>query len=311
LSHSVYESRVLAELTAKKKVATQLGIQRHCWESHRRVVELIRSGTIGPVRECHAWIGGNRGGAERPREAPPVPSHLKWDLWLGPAPDRPYHPAYAPYGWRFWWDFGTGETGNLGCHHLDIAFEALALGHPIFVEAQGPPVHGETTPAWMQVRYRFPARGELPPLTMTWSHGKRPTGIGPEEELARWRSAALYVGSKGMLIADLFKWKLLPESRFPDQQAPKGQLPKAAGFSWEPDSVRHYQEWIAACKTGSPTSCPFSYGGPLTEIVLLGNVAYRAGEPFAWDAKSLKAIHCTKAEPLIRREYRKGWGLEG
>jgi len=311
LSHSVYESRVLAELAARKKVATQLGIQRHCWDNHRRVVELLRAGTIGPVRECHAWIGGHRGGGERPRETPPVPPHLKWDLWLGPAPDRPYHPAYAPYGWRFWWDFGTGETGNLGCHHLDIAFDGLALQYPIFVEAEGPPVHPETTPTWMQVRYRFPARGELPPLAMTWSHGKRPAGIGPEEELARWPSAVLYVGSKGMLVADVLKWKLLPESRFPDQQMPKGPVPKAAGFAWEPDSARHYQEWIAACRSGSPTSCPFGYGGPLTETVLLGNVAYRAGEHFEWDAKDLQAIHCPKAERLLRREYRKGWTLDG
>lgn len=309
LSHSVYESRVLAELAAKKKVATQLGIQRHCWENHRRVVELIRSGTIGPIRECYTWIGGNRGGGERPRETPPVPPHLKWDLWLGPAPERPYHPAYAPYGWRFWWDFGTGETGNLGCHHLDIAFEALALRDPIHVEAEGPPVHPETTPAWMQVRYRFPARGDLPPLTLTWSHGKPPAGIASEKELARWRSATLYVGSKGMLIADVLKWKLLPESQFPDLQAPKGPLPFASGFSREPASIRHYEEWIAACKGGSPTSCPFGYGGPLTELVLLGNVAYRAGEAFQWDAKNLKAIHCPKAEPLLRRSYRKGWTL--
>ena len=146
LSHSVHESRVMAELAAEKKLVTQMGTQHHARSSHRRVVELIRSGAIGPVRECHVWIGGSRGGGEHPTDTPPVPHHLKWDLWLGPRPYRPYHPDYVPYKWRFWWDFGTGETGNNGCHIMDIAFWALDLRHPISIEAEGPPVHTETSP---------------------------------------------------------------------------------------------------------------------------------------------------------------------
>ena len=309
LTHSVYESRVMAELAAQKKLATQLGTQRHCWQNHRRVVELVRSGTIGPVRECHVWIGGSRGGGERPTQSPPVPPHLEWDLWLGPAPKRPYHPVYAPYGWRFWWDFGTGETGNLGCHSLDSPFEALSLGSPTAVEAEGPPVHPETTPQWMRVRYEFPARGDLPPLVLHWSHGRRPSELLEEKERAKWRSGMLFIGQKGTLLADLFTWKLLPESRFPNLHPAKAPKPKAFGFSWEPDSSGHYREWIRACKTGGPTSCGFGYSGPLTETVLLGNVAYRAGERFQWAAKGLKAVNCPKAEALIRREYRKGWSL--
>jgi predicted dehydrogenase len=309
LAHSLYECRTMAELAARNKLATQMGTQRHGWANQRRVVDLVRSGTIGPVEECHVWIGGSRGGGQRPRETPPVPADLKWDLWLGPAPERPYHPVYAPYGWRFWWDFGTGETGNMGCHILDVPFEALALGSPTTVEAEGPPAHPETTPKAMSVRYRFPARGNLPPLLLTWCHGRKPAALLPKEEQSRWGSGVLFVGREGMLLGDLFTWKLLPERRFPDLRAPRRARPVAAGFSWEPDSSDHYRQWIAACKTGSPTSCHFGYAGPLTEAVLLGNVAYRLGEKLHWDAKNLKAADCPRAEPFLRRPYRKGWTL--
>ena len=185
LTHSVYEARTAAKVAAEKKVVTQMGTQHHATSSHRRIVELIQSGAIGPVRECHVWIGGNRGGGERPTNTPPVPPHLKWDLWLGPAPYRPYHPAYVPYQWRFWWDFGTGETGNNGVHIMDVPFWALRLRHPTTVEAEGPPVHPETSPRWMHVRYTFPARGDLTPLPLDFYHAKdgpprpRPTQFAP------------------------------------------------------------------------------------------------------------------------------------
>lgn len=309
LAHSVHEARVMAELAAEKKLATQLGTQRHCWDNFTRVVELIQSGTIGPVRQCHVWIGGNRGGGQRPKETPPIPTHLNWDLWLGPAPQRPYHPVYAPYGWRFWWDFGTGETGNLGCHHLDAAFLALNLQHPLTIEAEGPPVDAETTPPWMSVRYEFAARGSLPPLVLTWQHGRKPTGVLPEADLAAFRSGMLFVGQKGLLLADLYTWRLLPESPFSHIQQPRKPAPKAAGFELEPASVPHYQEWLTACKTGSPTSCHFGYGGPLTELVLLGNAAYRTGEKLQWDAQNVRAVNCAKADRFLRREYRAGWTL--
>jgi len=309
LAHSVHEARRMADLAAANKLATQLGIQRHCWDNFARVVELIQADTIGPVRKCHVWIGGNRGGGRRPAETPPVPSHLNWDLWLGPAPQRPYHPAYAPYGWRFWWDFGTGETGNLGCHHLDLPFQALNLRHPLTIEADGPPVDPETTPPWMSVRYEFAARDSLPPLLLTWQHGEKPAGVLPESELAPFRSGMLFVGDKGLLLADLYKWKLLPESKFSHIQRPPTPAPTAAGFTLEPASVPHYQEWLAACKSGSPTSCHFGYGGPLTELVLLGNAAYRTGEKLNWDAQNLRAVNCPQADRFLRRAYRQGWTL--
>jgi predicted dehydrogenase len=147
----------LTELAAEKKVATQLGVQRHTLKSVRAAVELIKSGAIGEVTECHSWVSGNRGMPPKPKEFPTVPETLKWDLWLGPVAERPYSPDYAPYKWRFWWDFGTGETGNWGCHILDIPFWALGLKYPSRVEASGPKPDPDTTPKSMTVKYEFPA----------------------------------------------------------------------------------------------------------------------------------------------------------
>jgi len=309
LTRTISEARMMTELAAEKKLATQLGIQRHCWENYHRAVELVRSGTIGQVQECHVWIGGNRGGGELPTETPPIPRRLKWDLWLGPSPERPYHPAYVPYRWRFWWDFGTGETGNLGCHILDLPFKALSLGSPRSIHAEGPPVHPETTPQSIRVRYEFPARGELPPLTLTWCHGTKPAVLSAHVDPADWRWGVLFVGRDGMLLADLFRWKLLPESKYRDHPPAKWPKQKGPGRMEEWDASAHYREWIAACKTGSPTACRFDYGGPLTEMVLLGNVAYRVGADLQWDAENLKATNCPEAERYITPPYRKGWTL--
>ena len=304
LTHSVYESRVMAEVAAKNKLITQMGTQHHATTSHHRIVELIWSGAIGQVAECHVWIGGDRGGGERPTETPPIPPHLKWDVWLGPAPYRPYHPAYVPYSWRFWWDFGTGETGNNGVHIMDLAFWALKLRHPLSVEAEGPPVHPETSPRWMTVRYEFPVRGELPPVKMLFYHAKDgPPILGevvPAQERSEWESGVLFVGQKGTLLAGYGKWKLLPESKFAGFPPPERVIP---------DSVGHHKEWIAACKTGGLTTCNFYYSGALSEAVLLGNVAYRVGRKLQWDAVNLKATNCPEADAYIRRQYREGWTL--
>ncbi len=309
LARTIGEARVMAELAAKEKLATQLGIQRHCWQNYHRAVELIRKGTIGPVRECHVWIGGNRGGGERPRATPPIPPHLKWDLWLGPAAQRPYHPAYVPYLWRFWWDFGTGEMGNMGCHIMDLPFGALSLGAPAVVEAEGPPAHSETSPQSMRVRYEFPARGDLPPLELTWSHGTKPAILADHVVPADWRWGALFVGRDGMLLADLFRWKLLPESKYRDHPPAKWPQREVNGSYEEWDAGAHYREWIDACKTGRPTACNFGYGAALTETVLLANVAYRAGQRLQWDAKKLTASNCPEAQRYIEPRYRNGWTL--
>jgi len=300
LTHSVYESRVLAELAAKHKVVTQLGTQHHAKSHFRRVVEVIQSGAIGPVHDVRVWIGGSRGGGERPTDTPPIPPHLKWELWLGPAAYRAYHPDYVPYKWRFWWDFGTGETGNLGCHMLDLPFWALGLRHPTLIEAKGPPVHPETTPKSMKVRFRFPARGGLPAVTFTWSHGSRPAQLSTVSDPSKWGSGMLFVGDKGMLLASLSQWKLLPESEFADFEPPEPSIP---------DSIGHHKEWIVACKEGGQTTCNFGYSGALNEAVLLGNAAYRVGQKLEWDAANVKAANCPEAEPYINRPYRDGWAL--
>lgn len=304
LAHNVYECRLMAKIAEEKKLVTQLGTHHHAKESHRRIVEIIQAGVIGPVREAHAMIGGSRGGGERPTDTPPVPPHLHWDLWLGPAPYRPYHPDYVPYKWRFWWDFGTGETGNNGVHTLDIPFWALNLGLPHTIEAHGPPVHPETSPKSMTVHYEFAARGEMPPVTLHFYHSATPPPALDEKNLpewkpTKWKPTVLFIGEKGTLAADLSNWKLLPESKFRDFQ-PTPTIPPSVG---------HHREWVNACKTGGPTTCNFQYGAALTEMVLLGNVAYRTGKKLRWDAAQMKATGCPEADRFLKETYRPGWPL--
>jgi predicted dehydrogenase len=275
-----------------------MGTQIHAGNNYRRVVELIQSGAIGPVTECHVWCDKSWSGGQRPLEQPHIPSSLHWDLWLGPAPERPYHPAYLPANWRRWWDFGNGTLGDMGCHYLDLAHWALNLRHPLTIDTEGPPIHPETTPSWLIVHYEYAARDTLPPVRVSWyDGGKRPTGI-LADNVPNWRNGVLFVGKKGMLLADYEHRRLLPESDFADFVPPT---------PWIPDSIGHYQEWLQACKTGSPTTCDFDYAGALSEAVLLGNVAYRSGRKLEWDAALLKFKNCNEAINYIHPEYRKGW----
>ncbi len=301
LTHSVHETRVLTELAQENKLATQLGTQIHAEENYRRVVELVQSGAIGQVRQVEVSFPGGRGGRDRPQETPPVAEGLDWDLWLGPAPYRPYHPCYVPGNWRDWWDFANGILGDFGCHYMDLPFWALGLGHPTVVEAEGPPPHPETAARVLTVRYQFPARGDLPPVALTWCNGggNRPP-IMKEKDVPDWGAAVLFVGDKGMLLANYGKHLLLPEAEFADFQRPEPTIPPSVG---------HHREWVEACKTGSPTTCHFGYSGPLTETVLLGNVSYRAQSKLEWDAENLKAGNCPEADQYTRRPYREGWTL--
>ncbi|MBI4586135.1 MAG: Gfo/Idh/MocA family oxidoreductase [Planctomycetes bacterium] len=304
LAHDVYEAHVVAATSVQHRRATQMGTQIHAGGNYRRVVELIQIGAIGAVKEVHVWVGKAWSGGEspdRPKETPEVPSTIHYDLWLGPAPERPYHPAYLPFHWRRWWDFGGGTLADMGCHHMDLAHWALNLWCPESVEAEGPPVHPETAPAWLIVRYHHPARGKLPPITVTWyDGGKRPPHFA-EGKLPKWEGdGSLFVGEKGMLIADYGTHKLLPEEQYKDFKPPAPYIP---------DSLGHYEEWIQSCRTGCPTTCNFRYGGALTECVLLGIVAYRSGKKIEWDAPALKAANAPEANQFLRREYRKGWSL--
>ncbi len=304
LGQNVHEVRMAAEVARENKVATQMGIGNHSTQVFRRVVELIQSGAIGEVREVHAWCDQNWGNRDRPKGTPQVPEHLNWDLWLGPAPHRPYHPAYHPLSWRDFWDFGNGRLGDIGIHVLDLPFWALGLKHPITVEAEGPPVNPEGTPNWMIAHWTFPARGDLPPVDMRWYHGGRRPALLKEANLPDWPIAVLFVGSDGMLITEIEvvppRFELHPKEKFADFEPPLQTIPRSIG---------HANEWLMACRTGKPTTCSFDYSGPLTETVLLGNVAYRTGEKLHWDASNLEATNCPEADQFIHREYRKGWTL--
>jgi len=299
LSHSVHESRVAAEVAREKKLATQMGTQIHEGANYRRVVELIQAGAIGPVTGVFVWCGKGWGGGERPTKADPVPKNLHWDLWLGPAPERPFAAGrYHPANWRRWWDFGNGTLGDMACHLMDLPFWALNLRHPTSVAAEGPPVHPETCPLGLTVRYEFPARGDTPALALTWHDGTMtPRQIAGHNVPG---SGVMFVGSEGQMFANYGSHRLYPEEKFKDFKRPEQTIP---------NSIGHYNEWIKACKEGTPTTCNFEYSGALTEAVLLGNVAYRTGKKLDWNGEQLKAGNCPKAEQFLRREYRPGWTL--
>jgi predicted dehydrogenase len=317
LTHNVWEARQIREAAARAKVATQMGIQIHAENNYRRVVELIQGGAIGPVREAHVWVSRAWGWhaseteahnardivwvQERPTQVDPVPSDLNWDLWLGPAPARPFNNVYVPGPrWYRWWDFGNGTMSDLGSHWIDLPFWALQLDHPLTIEASGPPPHPELAPASMQVTYEYGARGELPPVQVSWYQGTNKPKIWTDGGIPRWDSAVLFVGDKGMVLADYGKHVLLPEEQFKDFRRPEPTIPPSIG---------QHAEWIRACKTGEPTTCNFEYSGWLTEANHLGNVAFRVGKKLNWDAANLRATNAPEADPFIKREYRAGWKL--
>ena len=301
LARTISETRIITEAGQKHKRVTQIGTQIHAGSNYRRVVEWIQSGAIGPVREVHVWVAATYGGMDLPRETPPVPPHVHYDLWLGPVDYRPYSPEYLPFRWRNWWAFGGGALADFGCHFMDLPHWALDLSRPLTVEpVDGPPVHPESTPPWLIVRYQYPARGDKPPVQLTWYHGGKQPSLLSTEQAAKWKSGVLFVGQKGTLLADYGRHTLLPERDF------EGLAPPAPSIK---DSIGHHREWITACKTGSSTTCPFDYSGPLTEAALLGNVAYRVGKKLDWDWKRLKATNCPEADPYLQHRYRKGWKI--
>jgi predicted dehydrogenase len=297
LTHTVFEARLVAEAAKAKGLATQLGTQIHAEDNYRRVVEIIQAGVIGDVTEVHVWINKSWGGGDRPATAETPPAHLNWDLWLGPAPVRPYAAGrYHPADWRRWWDFGQGTLGDMACHYLDLPFWALDLRHPTRCEAEGPPVHPETCPLGLIVRYEFPARGQKPPVRLTWYDGNMiPKKIADQTVPG---SGVMFIGTEGQMFADYSKYKLFPGEKFGKFTPPPQTIPKSIG---------HHAEWIKACKDGSPTTCNFDYSGALTESVLLGNVAYRTGKAIEWDARNLVATNVPEAAALINKSYRPGW----
>jgi len=316
LTHNVFEARVIREAAAEAGVATQMGTQIHAGDTYRRVVELVQGGAIGAVRECHVWVSrawGRQSEAEakaaedlvfveeRPTAVDPVPADLEWDLWLGPAPARPFNGVYVPGPkWYRWWDFGNGTMSDLGSHRIDLPFWALKLHAPSTIEASGPPPHAELAPASMQVRYEYRASGDQPAVTLTWYQGNRKPDIWTRGGIPQWSNGVLFVGDKGMVLADYDKHVLLPEATFKGFTPPPPSIPKSLG---------HHAEWIHACKTGAPTTCHFGYAGWLTEANHLGNVAHRTGRAIEWDAAAMRVTNAPEAERYLRRTYRSGWTL--
>ncbi|GAH75238.1 unnamed protein product, partial [marine sediment metagenome] len=244
LTLTVYEARQLTEAARKYKVTTQMGNQGHSGEGARLMCEWIWDGAIGDVREVHAWT--NRPiwpqGIDRPKETPPVPRTLNWDLWLGPAPYWPYHPAYAPFKWRGWWDFGCGALGDMACHVIDPVFWALKLGYPTSVEARSTEVNTETAPLASIVYYKFPARGNMPPVNLTWYDGglvpRRPEELEEGRRMGNGNSGVIFVGDKGKLMCNEYgdSPRLLPETRMQEYQRPPKTIPRIDGS--------HEQDWI-------------------------------------------------------------------
>lgn len=322
LTHSVYEARMLTEAARKYKVATQMGNQGHSGEGVRLICEWIWDGAIGPVREVHAWT--NRPvwpqGIDRPKETPAVPKTLDWDLWLGPAPERPYNPAYLPFNWRAWLDFGTGALGDMACHVLDPVFWSLKLGYPTAVEA----CHSyevremwkrvdnkETYPSASIVRYEFPARENMPPVKLTWYDGgmlpPQPEELEPGRKMGKDGSGVIFVGDKGKLMCGTYgdSPRLIPESKMRDYKRPPKTLPRIEG-----DVGGHEKNWARACKGGEPACSNFDYAGFLTEAVLMGNLAIRnPGQRLDWDGPNMTVTNLPEANEYVRRQYRQGWTL--
>jgi predicted dehydrogenase len=314
LTHSVYEARVVAQAAREHKVATQMGNQGQASEQTRLMCEYIWGGAIGLVREVHVWTDRPlRGlsdvywpqGVGRPEDTPPVPDTLDWNLWLGPAPERPYHPAYVPFSWRGWWDFGTGALGDIGCHSIDPIWRALKLTAPLSVEASCTLVNNETYPVASMVTYHFGARGDMPPVKLTWYDGglRPPRPDELEENQQFGDNGTLFVGDKGKM----FGYMVIPESRRKEFGKPPQVLERSPG---------HHQEWIDACKGGKPAGSNFDHAGPLAEAVLLGNVALRPAikekltrTRLLWDSENLKITNLPEANEYLHRKYREGWTL--
>jgi len=308
LARTVYEIRAITEAARKAGVATQMGNQGHSGEGIRQTVEWIRDGVIGEIKEVHSWSNdfermGCRSG--RPKETPPVPKGMDWDLWLGVAPKRPYHLVYTPYTWRGWWDFGTGPLGDMACHNMDPAFWALDLKHPESVEAHATGGSKETFPCAAIVYYQFPARDGKPPVKLTWYSGlmpPKPEELGPGEDLVGRGNGILFVGEKGKIMCPGWAGdpSLLPHSLMKNYKRPAKTLARSNG---------HYRDWVDACKGGKKASSNFDYSSVLAEAVVLGNVSIGVGDKIYWDGDNMKATNCPAADQFIKPIYHNGWKI--
>ena len=317
LTHSIWEARELTQAARAAGVATQMGNQAQASKSTRIVQEFVLDNAVGPIREAHIWTDRPSKGlfgeywpqaVGRPTDEPSVPDNIHWDLWLGPAPARPYHPAYLPFKWRGWWDFGTGALGDIGCHYFDPVLRALKLGPATSVEATSTRVNNETYPLGAMITYRFPARDKMPPVKLVWyDGGLRPTrpSVIKDGDVMR-DNGVMLVGDDGVLLTDWDNgWRMFPEERAKEYGSPPKVLPRSPG---------HREEWLQACKGGPPAGSNFDWAGPLTETVLLGNLALRpqlreelTQKKLLWDSTTMSFTNHEPANRFLKREYRKGW----
>jgi predicted dehydrogenase len=311
LTHTVKEARLMAETAKKMNVVTQMGNQGHAKEGARLLNEWIWDGAIGPVSEVHVWT--NRPiwpqGIEAPTDYPSCPPSLDWDVWLGPAPWRAYNPAYHPFAWRGWWDFGTGALGDMGAHLIDQPFWALNLGAPKSVQASSTKFNKDSYPVAEIITYEFDARGKMPPCKLIWYDGgltpARPLGLDNGRMLGDDGGGCLFVGSKGSLLCGTYGQnpRLLPEKLMQDYKRPEKSIPRSPGI---------HEDWIAAIKAGTKSTTDFSYSGPLTELMLLGNIAVKVQEQkivLEWDPAKMQFPNYPDANQYVHFEYRQGWSL--
>ena len=307
MTHTIREARELTLAARRHGVATQMGNQHHASVGPRVLAECLQADAIGEVHEVHIWTNrptswGVDAGTGRPAGQPPVPDSLDWNLWLGTAPYRPYHPAYLPKKWRTWWDFGTGALGDMGCHLIDAPYWILELGWPDWVEAECSPVNNETIPKWSVITYQFPARNGRPPVKMLWYDGGKMPERPKELENGRNMSSVsgqIYYGEKGTVLSDGYSesWRIIPETKMRAflKNKPPETLPRSPG---------HVKEWVNACKGGPPAMSNFDYAGRLTEVVLLGNLAIRSGKRIKVDQETLEVTNHPEANKYITHPYR-------
>ena len=321
LTHTVFEARQMRETAAKLGLCTQMGNQGTAGTSLREGAEIVQAGLLGKVTEVYVWTNRpiwpqSPGIKARPKDPMPVPETLDWDLWLGPAPERPYHKVYHPFAWRGWWDFGTGALGDMACHTANLPFMALKLGYPSSVTAQCEPINPETYPGWAQITFEFPARGDMVPVKFVWHEGKKDGKLvhPPEEVLKKVLkegeklsgSGSIMVGDKGIAYSPddyggSVRW-------FPEKpKAPTPTLPRNGG-----GDGGMKREWVEAIKANKPqiAMSNFDYAAMLTETILLGNVAmHAAGKKLEWDGPNLKFTNAADVNKFLHFEYRKGWTL--
>ncbi|HOJ61325.1 MAG TPA: Gfo/Idh/MocA family oxidoreductase [bacterium] len=326
LTHKVNEARILREAAHRYGVATQMGNQGAATDMHREVCEWIWAGLIGTVREVHSWTDRPKGwwpqGIPGPLAEEQVPEHLDWDLWLGPAPFRPYNSGYCPFRWRGWWDFGTGALGDIACHNLSPVAKALRLEYPISVEClHVKDANDQTFPTESILHYRFPARGNFAALDLYWYDGllkpKRLEEIRNAGELVKEKTGNLFVGDQGMILMSgrnernflIVGGEIVEDFPKPDPIIPR--LPNLRTPEGKQDADRmHKLDWILSIKTGSESGTNFDHAGPLAEWVVMGNISLKfPKQRLDWDGPAMRFTNNKEANAYVTKEYRKGWEL--